>query len=211
MKRIENVGALLLLNAAFIFSGAALSDAEPLTGAAVSRSIRVESGMDRIVRAIDMSTAARLKGDVDWLIANGKCSSGVNAHLEFTGSYIQKKNNLVGYVRGTLFLKDGILSGEGKQYFNDRTWEKSSSQSTSSDGGAVFNIPQHNPFNPDSTERLGLDVDPATGKAKIILLSYGGEASEMQLEHKNGVFYGFPSSGGMHAFVLKRVEKACVR
>jgi hypothetical protein len=114
MKRIENVGALLLLNAAVVFSGAALSDAEPIAGTAISRSIRVESGMDRIGRAIDMSAAARLKGDVDWLAAVN-CRPGRS--LEFTGSYTQKKNNLVGYVRGTLFLNNGILSGEGIQYF----------------------------------------------------------------------------------------------
>ena len=206
MKRISSVIAVLLTSGVF-FSGAVLSDAAPID---VSRSITIQPDTDRVIRAIDMSAAAMLKKDMDWLAAAGKCASGTDAHLEFTGSYTQQKNSLVGYVRGTLFLKDGMLSGEGKQYFNDRTWEKQSPPPASSDGGVILNIPQNNPFNPDTTDKLGLTIDPATGKAKIILLSWGGGTAEIPLEYKNGVFYGFLSSGGMHAFVFKRVNKSCI-
>ena len=208
MKRISSVIAVLLTSG-IIFSGAVFSDAAPVPDRTpISRPVGVQPNRDLILRPIDTSAAAMFKRDADWL-AYGKCyGSGLDAHLEFVGSYTQKKNSLVGYVRGTLFLKDGMLSGEGIQYFNDRTWEKPSPPPVP--GDLNFHIPQNNPFNPDATDKLGLTIDPATGKAKIILLSWGGGSTEIQLEHKNGVFYGFPSSGGIHAFVFKRVEKSCI-
>lgn len=213
MKRISSVIAVLLTSGV-VFSGAVFSDAASVNvadGTPISRSIGIQPNRDLMRRAIDTSSSAMLKRDADWLAAAGECASGTSAHLEFTGSYTQEKNNLVGYVKGTLFLKDGMLSGEGRQYFNDRTYKMPPPPSgTLPDGSHIIDTREYNPFNPNATDKLGLTIDPATGKAKIILLSWGGGTTEIQLEHKNGIFYGFPSNGGLQAFVFKRVEKSCI-
>lgn len=213
MKRISSVIAVLLTSGV-VLSGAVFSDAAPVNVGDATPATSTVNGINPLrdlnLRPIpiDTSAAAMLKRDVNWITAAQKCwDKSIPRGLEFTGSYTQKKNSLVGYVRGILRLKDGVLSGEGTQYFNDRTWEKPSPPPVP--GTPNFHVPQNNPFNPDATDKLGLTIDPATGKAKIILLSWGGGTTEIQLEYKNGVFYGFQSNGGMHAFVFKRIELSC--
>ncbi len=204
MKRSQV--ALLLLAGGIFLSGTVLEKIyaqSATTVGAIRRDPRIP---------IEISV---LKGHVDWLAA---CPSGYKRSLFFKGTYIQPKNQLVGYVSGggglfpspigELTLQNGMLSGEGKQYFNDRTYKMPPPPAPASAPDEItFDYRPNNPFNPEATDRLGLSIDPATGKAKITLLSWGDGIAEMQLEYKNGIFYGFPQAGGMHAFVFKRFEQ----
>jgi hypothetical protein len=124
--------------------------------------------------------------------------------MKFMGSYTESRRNIVGYTDGQLTQTDRMLTGEGEQFWSNRTYAKSS---VAGDNPPPFSVPgdYSHPFNPAATDRLGFTIDPATGKAKFILLSHGGGSTEIQLQYRDGVFYGFQPGGGMHAFVLKRV------
>lgn len=97
--------------------------------------------------------------------------------------------NVVSYASGVLDYnpKTGIFDAEISQYFNDRLWADPPS-------GNFLVIPD-NPFNPNKTDRIKVEIDKNTGKATITLLSWGNAKVTFNLQYENQLLYAMGNTG----------------
>jgi hypothetical protein len=82
---------------------------------------------------------------------------------------------------------NGILTGDGDQYFSDRLWSN------------------QYPFDPQKTDKLRLILDKNSGSATLVLLSHG-TFETIGLQVSNNVLYGFTNTSPAAMFIISLKE-----
>jgi hypothetical protein len=145
--------------------------------------------------------AAAIREHLDWVNSPGKLLGFVGSttvRIEQRGNDVNPVKGYVSGITGGRFrFENGMLIGEGQQYFSDRVYDPDR---------FVYPGPGGIPFDYTRREILGLHLDPATGKAKVILRNWGNASFEIPLQYQNGVFYGFEPGKGLYTFVITRLD-----